>query len=56
MPRKDGEQCEEIVLNADYLVIQAKNVFADEAGRRMVMAAAFVCHHRLAPRTLGWFE
>ena len=52
MPNKHREQRQEPILNSDDLVVDAEDVFSDEAGRRMVMAAAFVCHHRIAPRTI----
>jgi hypothetical protein len=30
-------------------MVQAEDIFPDKTRRRMVMAAALVCHHRVTP-------
>jgi hypothetical protein len=45
--QKDRKERQEIVLNADDLMVQAEDIFADEASRRVVVSAAFVSHHRV---------
>ena len=51
MPTNTEKSARQVVLNADDLVIEAEDILANETARRVVMSAALVCHHRVAPRT-----